>query len=411
METSTAAEPGRASRGPSSELYDPFSPELQKDPYPVYAQLRDEHPLYRNDEHDFWALSRFDDIFRATRNWQVFSSARGLTFIKDEMKTLGLAPTFLMMDPPKHTQLRKLISKGFTRERVQDMESNIRGFVRQRLDLVQDQLGSQSTANIVELLTSPIPTYSLGNILGVPEGDRAQFDDWSSKIGQAQLEQEKINESVVAVAQLFQYFINILEERRQNPGDDMLSVLQRAEVEGERMTNWDILGFCFVFIAGGNDTTNHMLANGLRMLYEHPDQRALLVREPERIPGAIEEILRFEAPVQGLSRTLTQDVEYYGERVPAGSKMHLIYASGNRDEREFGDTAAELDVTRNVQRHMSFTQGPHFCIGAHLARLMGRIGLEETLARFPDYELDLDNAQRFVSTFTRGYEVLPFAAS
>jgi cytochrome P450 len=191
----------------------------------------------------------------------------------------------------------------------------------------------------------------------------------------------------------------------------MLSALRAAEIDGQKLSNWDLLGFCFVFIAGGNDTTNHMLANALVRLQEHPEQRALLVANPERIGPAVEEFLRFDAPVQGLSRTLTGDLELHGQRLREGAKVHLLYASANRDPRQYGERASELDVMRDVQRHMSFTQGPHFCIGAHLARMMGRIGLEELLLRFPEYRLDLTGAVRTRSAFVRGFDVLPFHAA
>ena len=385
--------------------YDPFDPALQEDPYPTYRRMRDEDPLHRNDEHDFWALSRYDDILRATRDFSRYSSAQGLTFIKEEQEKLGLAPTFIMMDPPDHTRLRRLISKGFTPDRVAAMEERVAAFVEARLDRVAD--AGDAGVNIVEALTSPLPSYVLAEYLGVREEDRARFDPWSRKIAQGSIEPEKMTESLVAVAQMFQFFIQHIEGKRKERGDDLISVLLDAEIEGERLRPWDLLGFCFVFIAGGNDTTNHLLASGLRLLYEHPDQRAWLAEHPEGIPAAMEEMLRLESPVQGLSRTLTKPTELYGETLAEGSKVHLLFASGNRDERHFED-AERFDVRRTVDRHLAFSQGPHFCIGAHVARMMGRLALEGVLRRFPEYELDLSGAERVKSTFVRGYERLPF---
>lgn len=388
--------------------YDPFEVGELADPYPLYERLREEAPLYHHAKGDFWVLSRFDDVFRATRDFTSFSSARGLTFIRDEMKLLGLAPTFIMMDPPQHTALRKLISKGFTPDRVSAMEPRIREFVRGRVTQLAARCAAGEVPNVVDEYTSPLPTFVLAELLGVPAEDRPRFDPWSRAITSASMEPDDMGAAVNAVAQLFGYFIQLLERRRVDPGDDMLSALRAAEVDGQKLSNWDLLGFCFVFIAGGNDTTNHMLANALVRLQEHPEQRAWLLANPDRIGAAVEEFLRFDAPVQGLSRTLTGALELYGQRLPEGAKVHLLYASANRDPRQYGDRAGELDVTRDVQRHMSFTQGPHFCIGAHLARMMGRIGLEELLLRFPDYQLDLTGAVRTRSAFVRGYDVLPF---
>lgn len=410
---SVTSDTGPATLAPSGTgpvRYDPFEVGAMADPYPVYERLREEAPLYRHAQGDFWVLSRFDDVFRATRDYTNFSSAKGLTFIKDEMKILGLAPTFIMMDPPKHTALRRLISKGFTPDRVSAMEPLIRAFVRERADQVAERCAAGETPNIVSEYTSPLPTFVLAELLGVPPEDRARFDPWSTAITSGSMEEESLGNAVQAVAGLFGYFIQLLERRRVDPGDDMLSALRSAEVDGQRLSNWDLLGFCFVFIAGGNDTTNHMLANALVRLAQHPEQRAYLVAHPERIGPAVDEFLRYDAPVQGLSRTLTAPMELYGQTLPENAKVHLLYASANRDPRQYGERAHELDVTRDVQRHMSFTQGPHFCIGAHIARMMGRIGLEELLRRFPNYQLDLGGAVRTNSAFVRGYEQLPFAA-
>lgn len=389
------------------QLYDPFSPALAVDPYPIYETLRDEHPLYENTERGFFVLSRFADILRALRDWKSFSSAQGLTFVEDEMKILGLAPTFIMMDPPKHTLLRKLISKGFTHDRVAQREQMIRDWTRTRVAKMAERLRDGETLNLVEELASPLPTMVLADLLGVPEEDRPQFDPWSAAITQAAEDGPKRDQAVVAVAQLFQYFIKLIERRKRDPGDDMLSALLAADVDGDQLSGWDILGFCFVFIAGGNDTTTHMVGTGAVELFRNPEERELLLADPARIPGAVEEMLRYEAPVQGLSRTLTEAVELHGRRVPAGKKVHMLFASGNRDPRQFGDDAHLFRVTRDVPRHLSFSQGPHFCIGAHLARLMGRIAFEELLAALPGYVVDIDLCERVQSAFVRGYDHVP----
>lgn len=394
--------------GPSPH-YDPFDPATIRDPFPTYRDLRDRAPVFHSEEGDFYALSRFEDIFRALRDPSTFSSAGGLTPVKDEKKILGLAPTFLMMDPPDHTRLRKLVSKAFTRERVADLDARMKDFVRSRMDGALAKAGRDGSVDIVHELTSPIPTFVLSEILGIPEADRDRFDPWSNAITSATLDPAKVEAAVLAVAHLFTYFIDIIERRRREPGNDLITSLVESQREGEQLSNWDILGFCFVFIAGGNDTTNHLLGNALVALHDQPTQRRRLVDDPGLIPGAIEEFLRYEAPVQGLSRSTTRDVELHGVRIPAGKKVHMIFGSGNRDPREFGPNAEELDVGRTVERHLSFSQGPHFCIGAHFARSAARTAIEEILGRAPGYALPPEGRVFFESPFVRGYARLAFA--
>jgi len=198
------------------------------------------------------------------------------------------------------------------------------------------------------------------------------------------------------------------QARRANPTDDMISKLTQAEVEGDKLTDWDILGFCFVMIAGGNDTTTNLIGNSMKYLHDYPDQYREMIAEPSLIPNAVEELLRIESVVQGLSRTTTEDVELHGTKIPAGSKVHNLYASGNRDPRHFGDTADVLDIHRKIDRHLSFAQGPHFCIGAHVARMMARIYFEEMGSRIGErFEIDWNGAERRHSAFTRGFTKMP----
>ncbi len=407
MQIDPATEGGAAR--PRDLEYDPFDAAIIRDPYPVYRALRDERPVYYNAERDFYALSRFGDVFRALRDPETFSSADGLTPVKGEKEILGLAPTFIMMDPPDHTRLRRLVSKAFTRERVVAMELGIRDFVRGRLDRLAAAIRRDGAADVVTLFTSPLPTHVLATLLGVPEDDRDLFDPWTQALTSANLDDAaSVDAAVVAVAQLFQYFVGLIERRRREPAEDMIGALVDGQRAGDGLTNWDILGFCFVFIAGGNDTTNHLLANGLLHLHESPTERAKLVADPSLVPNAVEELLRFDAPVQGLSRTLRKDVELHGVRMRAGTKVHMLFASGNRDPRAFGPDAEELRVERRVERHLSLSQGPHFCVGAHLGRTMARVALEELLARFPRYDIPAEGRVRTHSPFVRGFASLPF---
>jgi cytochrome P450 len=404
--TSTEEEEQRIEYDP---VYDPFSPELIADPYPFYERLRNEHPVYYNERMDFYVLSRYDDIYRALRKPQIFSSAQGLTPVKDEIAQLGLPPTFIMMDPPDHTRLRRLITKAFTPDTVKALDPKIREFVVGRVETMKAKGSDGAAVDLIEEIASPLPTMVVADILGVPPEDREKFDPWSDAITSASADFTlDVQNAVDAVQGLVTYFGAMCQARRANPTGDMITKLTQAEIDGDTLTDWDILGFCFVMIAGGNDTTSNFIGNSTEQLDKYPDQRREMIENPACIPNATEELLRIESVVQGLSRTTTKDVEYYGTTIPAGSKVHNLYASGNRDPRHWGDNADELDIHREVDKHLSFAQGPHFCIGAHVARLMIRIYFEEMGARIGEsYEVDWDNAERRKSGFTRGYTKLP----
>ena len=261
------------------------------------------------------------------------------------------------------------------------------------------------------MLAGPLPTMVVATYLGVPEEDRDRFDAWSGAIVSANAEGDAIGGAAGAVAELYGYFSELIERRRAEPGDDMLSDLVRAQVGGEPLDPVRILGYCFVMIAGGNDTVTGLLGGAAVLLTERPDQRRTLVETPGRIPSAIEELLRLTSPVQGLCRTTTREVTLHGRTVPVGEKVHLLYASANRDPREWGPDADELDVGRRIPRMLAFGGGPHHCIGAAAARLQGRVALEELLATVPDFAVDPGRGRLAPGPFVRRYESLPFCAS
>ncbi|MGP8060889.1 MAG: cytochrome P450 [Acidimicrobiales bacterium] len=382
--------------------YDPLDRATQQDPYPVYRRLRDEDPVHRT-ARGFWVLSRFEDVFGATVDTETFSSAQGLTFEEDEIVALGLKPTLVMMDRPVHTTFRRLISRGFTPRKVAALEPSVRAFVRARVDL----LAEVREPDFVQLLAGPLPTLVVATYLGVPESDRVQFDAWSQAIVSANASGGVVSGAADAVAGLYGYFTDLIEWRRSHPGDDMLSDLTAARVDGEPLALDEILGYCFVMIAGGNDTASGLLGGSAVALTEHPDQRPVL-EDPGRLPGAVEELLRVTCPVQGLSRTTTREVAIRGVAIPEASKVHLLYGSANRDPREFGPTADELDLTRAIRRMLTFGNGPHHCIGAAAARLQGRVALEELLAALPGFSVDVAGARLAPGPFVRRYESLPF---
>jgi cytochrome P450 len=391
-------------------LYDPFDPSFQDDPYPTYQALRDGHPVYRHEKLDFWALSRFEDVWDAVRRPEVFSSASGLTFYPDEIGTLGLAPTMVMLDPPRHTQLRALVSRGFTARRVRELEDRIRAFVVDRITEMERKAADGEPVDLHQDLSSPLPTFVLAGLLGVPDTDRDRFDPWVRALVGIQdggFTLDVITTAMEAVGEMFGYFGELITRRRSEHADDLISALIAAEIDGERLDDWDILGFCFVIVAGGNDTTGNLISHAVMLLDRDHRQRELLAGAPSLIPNSLMEFLRFEGSVQSLARTATEPVEIHGVQIPEGAKVMMMYGSANRDEREFGDTADRLDVTRSIRRHLGFATGPHFCVGSHLARLQARVALEELLARQPGIGVDTDRATRLASAFTRGWQTLP----
>ena len=402
---------------PPEPAFDPFDSAHLADPYPGYRHLREHDPVHfhRGDgtaaRPDFWALSRYADVDAAVCDPATFSSASGLTFYRDEIEKLGLAPTIVMMDPPEHSGKRRLLAKAFSPRRVAETEPLIRGFVRERLDEMSEMYDDDEVVDLHTDFAARIPTFVLAHLFDIPAADRHRFGPWVSAL--TSLQEEGFRPAglkggaVAAVAEMFGYFGELIAERRAAPGEDLISALVSAEIDGERLDDWDILGFCFVIVAGGNDTTGNLISHTVALLDLHPWQRELLVADPRLIPDALQECLRFESSVQALARTTTREVEVGGLTIPAGEKVMMLYGSANRDEREFGPTAGELDITREITGHLAFARGPHFCIGSHFARLQARIAVEELYSAHPTVGVDADSAVRALSPFTRGFVSLP----
>ena len=389
--------------------FEPGDPATIRSPFETYRRLRDEDPVHRLSGHpDTFVLSRFDDVFAAARDTTTFSSASGLTLDGGDRKALGLAPTIVMMDPPQHTAFRRLVSRGFTPRHVTELEPAIRAFVADRLDRMSQRLDEDGIVDVIDALAKPLPSFVVAAYLGVPEEDRPRFDGWSHAIVSANAEGDVIGRAAAAVGELYRYFGELIERRRDEPADDLVSQLLAADVDGAELTVEEVLGFAFVMIAGGNDTTTGLIGGALELLSLWPDQRRRLVAEPGLLPGAVEEFLRLTSPVQGLGRLVTADVTMHGTTIRAGQRVHLLYGAANRDPREFGPDAEALDVGRDIRRILTFSSGPHFCLGASAARLQGRIALEELLARFPDFEVDVDAAEYAPGGFVRRFASLPF---
>lgn len=383
-------------------LFEPRSGESWRNPWGSYAELREVEPVH--DAGGFWVLSRFAEVYDAARDTATYSSARGLTMTdgETELDLVGGFAPMVMLDPPDHTVFRRMVARGFTPRQVGELEPQIRSFVRSRLA----QVAERGETDIVRDLLKPLPSMIVAHYLGIPEGDRARFDGWTEAIVAATGAGDPAA-SAGAAGEMFEYFTRLIELRRSDPGEDTISQLTRA---GDDVSVLQMLGFAFTMVAGGNDTTTGLLGVALQLLTEHRDQRQKLIDSPGLIPDAVEELLRLASPVQGLARTTTRDVELHGRRVPAGARILLLYAAANRDPREFGDDAEELDVERAPRRILTFGHGAHHCLGAAAARLAGRVVLEELLATLPGFTVDAEDGTFAEGHYVRRYASLPFSA-
>lgn len=383
--------------------YNPFGFAVHEDPYAVYRRLRDEAPAYWNDELRFWALSRFQDVIEAFRDFERYSSANGVA-----LESRGRVNTqfrqMIEMDPPDHTAFRKLVSRVFTGARVAELEQQIRELVNGYLD----EIAPIGSADLVASLSGPVPMDVISMLLGIPESDRPELRRLADKLmvredGRIEMPPEAIE----GMLGLLTYFGDDLRDRRRRRRPGLISDLLDLEVDGRRLDEQELLGFCILFVIAGHETTTKLLANAIDLLDEHPDQRARLIADPSLTPHAVEEVLRFRNSTQYMHRTLTEDVELHGERMRAGDSVLLLIGAANHDEREFGPTADRFDIDRRPERHLAFGYGPHFCLGAALARLETRVALEEIHRRIPDYTVDHDRAVRFHSGNVAGWTSLP----
>lgn len=393
----------------SSVVFEPRSAESWRDPFPMYKALRDRDPVHRFENpngEELWALSRFKHVFDAAVDAKSFSSASGLTMDYEDMAKLGLESPLVMMDPPDHTNLRKLAIKRFTPKQVNALEPLVRAFVVERVE----RLREMGEGDVVAELFKPLPSLVVGHFLGVPESDRSLFDEWTEATVAAAAD-GSIAEGGEVIGALVMYFSKLIEKVRKDPGEDVISALVHARPNGKEVPVAQILGFAFTMVTGGNDTTTGLLSGAAELLSKNPDQQKLLAEDPERIPNAVEEFLRVTSPVQGLARTATRDVTIDGVTIPAGRKVMLLYGSANLDEREFGPDAGECNVGRKIRRHVALSYGPHHCIGAATVRLQARIALEELLARCPDFSVDHAKGTFAGGNYVRRYATMPFSAT
>jgi cytochrome P450 len=391
-----------------TELYwDPYDKLLDADPHPVWRRMRDDHPVYYNERYGFYALSRHTDVDAAHLDHETYSSAHGTVLelmVPEPYQTANI----IFMDPPSHTMMRVLVSRAFTPRRMAALEEHIRKLCTELLD---PQIGAGGF-DYVQDFAAQLPSMVISELIGVDPVDREEV---RQTIDQTfHLEEGKgmmINDiSLTAQIKLHEYYSQQIDARRGTPRDDMMTALTEVEVSTDegprRLTTSEAADFTGLLVGAGTETVARLLGWAGALLAAHPDQRALLAADPSLLNNAVEETLRFEAPSPVQGRFLKRDVELYGTKIPAGSKILLLTGSAGRDERKYSEPD-RYDVRRRFDGHVSFGRGVHFCLGASLARLEGRVALEETLSRFPNWEVDHDRTVRLHTSTVRGYEKLP----
>jgi cytochrome P450 len=391
----------------TTELYyDPFDVDIDQDPHPVWRRMRDEAPLWYNEKLDFYALSRFDDVERALVDWDTYRSGRGST-LEVIKANVELPPGIILMeDPPIHDVHRGLLSRVFTPRKMNAIEPKVREFCARSLD----PLIGTGRFDFVGDLGAQMPMRTIGMLLGIPEHDQEAIRD---RIDESlRIEEGKnyaeTSDFIVSGGEMFAEYI---DWRAKNPSDDLMTEMLTAEFEDEtgttrRLRRDEVLTYVMLIAGAGNETTTRLIGWTGKLLAEHPDQRREIAQDRSLVRPAIEEILRYEAPSPVQARSVTHDVAHHGETVPEGSVMVLLNGSANRDDRMFPD-GDRFDIHRDISHHLSFGYGIHFCLGAALARLEGRVALDEVLNRFPDWQVDWDGAVQAHTPTVRGWERLP----
>jgi cytochrome P450 len=391
----------------STELYyDPYDFDIDTDPYPIWKRMRDEAPLYYNERQDFYALSRFEDVRRCLADWKTYISGKGsvLELIKSGME---IPPgSILFEDPPAHDEHRSLLSRVFTPRAMNAIEPEVRRFCGRTLD----PLVGTGHFDFIHDLAAEMPMRVIGMLLGIPEEDQVAIRD---RLDQSlRLEEGTAPTPQGDLASVGgDGFAEYVEWRAEHPSADLMTKLLQAEFVDttgttRTLTRQEVLGYVGLLAGAGNETTTRLIGWAGKLLAEHPDQRRELAEDSSLIPGAIDELLRFESPSPVQARFVTEEVEHYDQTVPAGSVLLLMNGAANRDERKFADPD-RFDIHRTVEQHLAFGYGIHFCLGSHLARLEGRIALEEVLRRFPTWEVDWDHAVQAHTSTVRGWESLP----
>ncbi|MCV7197855.1 cytochrome P450 [Mycobacterium angelicum] len=390
----------------SDVYFDPYDVTLNADPYPMFRRLREEAPLYYNEQHDFYALSRYGDVDAGIVDYHTFSSARG-AILEIIRANIEMPPGVLIFeDPPIHDIHRKLLSRMFTPRKISQLEPQIREFCARSLDPLIGADGFDFVAD----LGAQMPMRVIGMLLGVPEEDQEAARDFAN--AQMRTEVGKPMNTTPESMLNGEFFGQYIDWRAEHPSDDIMTELLNVEFTDEtgtvrRLTRDELLTYVTVVSGAGNETTTRLIGWAGKVLAEHPDQRRALAQDPSLIPQAVEELLRFEPPAPHVARYVTRDVEFYGQRVPQGSIMMMLIGAANRDHRQFPPDGDVFDIRREPRQHLTFSVGTHYCLGSALARLEGRIALEEILKRFPEWDVDLTAAKLSPTSTVRGWETMP----
>jgi cytochrome P450 len=383
--------------------FDPLGDEVVADPYPLYRWFRDHQPLAQNEALGVWFLFRFADVLQVLHDSRRFVSGQGVSLDAGDPTKVGR--TLISSDDPVHAQLRSAISAHFTPRSVSSFEPRVRDIVGEHLD----GFAARGTCELMSELAIPVPIIVIGDLLGVRPEDRVRFRTWADDlVQQDSLRPETGLAAKAAAVAIGEYFAGVIAERRAHPADDLISTLLATSVDGVTLPMEDLLGFAFLLIVAGTETTTNLVGNAAVALDAAPDQRRRLLDDPSLVVSAVEEVLRWDAPVQGLARVAVEDVTIAGGTLPAGSRVQLRFGSANRDDREFGDPD-RFDVGRTANRHVGLGHGIHYCLGASLARLEGRVMVEELLRRVPDWSVE--SVERHASSSVRGPASLALAFS
>lgn len=395
-------------------VYDPYSFEIDKNPYPYFKRLRDEAPLYYNEKYNFYALSRYEDVNEASKDWETYSSARGTLLEILDMDPAFLPKIIIFMDPPEHDRMRKLVSRGFSPGRIAALEPRIRQLISEMLDHYKPG----DTFDIVQDFAAPMSSIVIGELVGIPEADRIIVRQWNESALQINegdeaahvFKNRKEGVEDVAAMKIQDYLKRLIAKRRSEPQDDMISAIIDARVQEDSgdtrpLDDQEVLDFVNLLAGAGIETVSRLMGWAGYYLPEYPAQLAELVKNPALIPGAIEELLRIEAPSPVQARILKKPVTLYGKTLPVGTKILLLTASAGHDERHYPNPE-QFDIHRNA-RHVSFGQGVHFCLGAALARLEATVALEELLKRFPSWTVQKEKSEYLHTSTVRGYKRLP----
>jgi cytochrome P450 len=389
----------------SDLVLDPYDYDFHEDPYPYYKRLRDEAPLYHNEELGFWALSRHSDVLQGFRNSTTLSNKFGVSLDPASRGPhASRTMSFLAMDDPAHLRLRTLVSKGFTPRRIRELEPRVTEIAIQHLDTALQS----STFDYVDEFAGKLPMDVISELMGVPEPDRAQVRAWADGVMHRDEGVTDVPPAAVeASINLIVYYQEMVAERRKKPTDDLTTALLEAEIDGDRLTDDEILGFMFLMVIAGNETTTKLLANAAFWGHKNPDQLTGVYDDLDRVPLWVEETLRYDTSSQILARTVAGDLTLYDTTIPDGDVLLLLPGSAHRDERVF-DNPDDYLIGREIgSKLMSFGSGAHFCLGAHLARMEARVALIELFKRIRGYEVDEANAVRVHSSNVRGFAHLP----